>query len=251
LLEGLPSLFEYIIGLVTRHRRCDSMAVVIYHLLGDVANAAENALTRHLPATLNEPYLQKPNHGTPYIGWAHFTNRDFEMVDRCLQRLEHAAWKLYMDAAWRMMANKNVDRAGFRPISIKDTYVWFDVFNADYVCCVVKPFEPVLTVSAVNIESWLNAAAERRVKNRSSGPPLHGIEERPPVVTKSTWSISDRATVSELQAVGLTRLNEMRETTHRFASWLTANCTLEQLLAPHQGTLSDQERSCHRPDSAR
>jgi hypothetical protein len=251
LLEGLPSLFEFIIGMVTRHRRCDSMAVVIYHLLGDVTNAAESALTRHLPATLNEPWLQKPHHGTPYIGWAHMTNRGFERVDWCLQRLEHAAWKLYMEGAWRMIGNKVGDFAAFRPIFMKDTYLWFDVFKADYVCCVVKPFEPLLTVSAVNIESWLSAAAERRAKNSVDQPLAYLTVELPPVVTKSTWSISDRATIGELQAVGLTRLNEMRESTHRFASWLTANCTLEQLVAPHQGTLSDQERSSHRPESAR
>ncbi len=245
MLDGLPSLFEYVIGLVTRHRRCDSLAVVVHHLLGDIANAADFALTRCLPRILVEPNLQDTKMALKYLKGAEVANRAFENVDQCLQRLVPAAWKLYMDAARRMLRNE-VDRGGFRPIHMKDAWLWFDAFNVDYVCCLVNPVNPVLTVSAVNIQSWLTAAGERRVRNRSV-PLSEQKVERPPIIAKSAWSISDPAVVRDLQAIGLTRVNELRETNLQYASWLTANCTLEQLVAPHEGTLSDDGGAWHRP----
>ena len=70
MLEGLPSLFEYVIGVVTRQRQRGSLAVVLYHLLGDVVNAAEHALTDYFPLTLSESFLHNSSIGTPYQKWA-------------------------------------------------------------------------------------------------------------------------------------------------------------------------------------
>jgi hypothetical protein len=201
-------------------------------------------LTHYLPLTLAEPFLQNSSLGPPYHKWALFTNDDFKIVDQCVQRLVPAAWKLYRDAAWERLFNEDADRGGFRPITMKHTWKWFDVVNIEYVCCRINAADPVLTVSAVNIESLLKKGALGHLDR----PTSDRKEEPRPVVTKSTWSISDRATVRELQAVGLTRLNEMRGTMLQFASWLTANCTLEQLVAPHQGTFSDEAQYWHRPD---
>jgi hypothetical protein len=233
-------------GMVIQHRRCDSLAIVILHLLGDVANAAELALTHYLPLTLTEPYLQNSSLGPPYHKWALFTNDDFQIVDQCVQRLVPVAWKLYQDAARDLLFSENLHRSGFRPITMKHAWTWFDVVNSDYVCCRINAADPVLTVSALNVKSWLNLPAESRVESRSAQP-SDQIDVLPTLV-KSSWPISDRATVKELQAVGLTRLNEMRGTILRFGSWITANCTLEQLIAPHKGTFSDDARYWHRPD---
>ena len=43
MLEGLPDVFEWAISLVKQRRR-GSLQIVIYHLLGDVVNAADVAL---------------------------------------------------------------------------------------------------------------------------------------------------------------------------------------------------------------
>ncbi|WP_437739162.1 hypothetical protein WMF39_25820 [Sorangium sp. So ce1504] len=79
MLEGLPAFSEYVIRIstVARGRPCGSLALVVYHLLGDMANAAELALSHYFPLTLTEPYLQNSSLGSPYQKRATFTNEDF------------------------------------------------------------------------------------------------------------------------------------------------------------------------------
>jgi hypothetical protein len=227
--EGLPFLFEYVIGMVAGQRRRDSLGVVIHHLLGDVVNAAEYALTHYFPLTLTESFLQNSSIGTPYQKWAKFTNDDFQKVDHCLRRLVPTAWQSWAEPIDRSSREKVV--------STKDAWYWFYTINTQYACCVVNPEEPVLNVSAINIDGWVAAAGGRFLSfwNR----PWDRTEQPPPIVTKSAWGIVDRATVMDLQVIGLTRLEELRVAMSRFAVWLRANCTMEELTAPHQGTLSD------------
>ena len=51
MLGGLPAFSEYVIRIstVARGRPCGSLALVVYHLLGDMANAAELALSHYFP----------------------------------------------------------------------------------------------------------------------------------------------------------------------------------------------------------
>jgi hypothetical protein len=134
LLEGLPSLFDYVIGMVTGQPRRDSLAVVIYHLLGDVVNAGGHALTHYFPQTLTEPFLQNSSIGTPYQKWAKFTNDDFQKVDHCLRRLVPTAWQSWAEP---------IDRSSREEVgSIKDAWYWFYTINTQYACCVVNSDEP-------------------------------------------------------------------------------------------------------------
>jgi hypothetical protein len=94
-LEGLPPLVELTTDALRRFGRADSLAVVAYHLLGDVVNAAGHALFHYLPLNLDEPFLQNSSIGTPYQKWAKFTSDDFCRVDQCLGRLAPVAWMLY------------------------------------------------------------------------------------------------------------------------------------------------------------
>jgi hypothetical protein len=229
-LAGLPSLFEYLIGGVTRERHRGSLVVVVYHLLGDVVNAAEYALTHYFPLTLTESFLQNSSIGTPYQKWAKFTNDDFQKLDQCVRRVVPAAWNWYEEA---------VDRPD-RELSAatKDAWHWFHAVNTQYAACVVNPSEPALTLSALNIGGWVEPAGSRflNVWNR---PPWDEREPPPPIVTKATRDISDRSSVAELQRAGLARLEELRGLTAGFAGWLRAHATMEELTAPHRGTLSD------------
>jgi hypothetical protein len=72
-------------------------------------------------------------------------------------------------------------------------------------------------------------------------PPWDAPQPPPPIVTQSVHNISDRAAIVELQRVGLANVEQMRALNERFARWLLANCTMEAIVAPHSGALSDCE----------
>jgi hypothetical protein len=225
--EGLPSLFVYLIGGVTQARHRGSLVVVLYHLLGDVVNAAESALTHYFPLTLAESFLQNSSLGTPYQKWAKFTNDDFQKLDQSVRQLLPAAWSWYEEA---------VDRPN-RSAATKDAWHWFQAVNTQYAACVVNASEPALTISALNIADWVEPTGSRflNVVNR----PPRDEREPPPIVTKATWDIADRSAVADLQRAGLTRLEELRGLTTQFAEWLRAHATMEEITTPHRGTLSD------------
>ncbi|WP_437566813.1 hypothetical protein [Sorangium sp. So ce542] len=61
----------------------------------------------------------------------------------------------------------------------------------------------------------------------------------PPIVALTRRDISDRTVIAELREVGLGNLRELRRLNHQFALRLRSNCTIEELTAPHSGTLSD------------
>jgi hypothetical protein len=242
MLEGLPSLFEYVIGVVTRQRQRGSLAVVLYHLLGDVVNAAEHALIHYFPLTLSESFLQNSSIGTPYQKWAKFTNEDFQNVDQCLRRLIPAAWEWYDQTINRPLHEGGIDLANpeswfEKSAAIKDAWHWFHVVKTEYTCCFVNSDEPALTLSAINLNGWVDWT-EGRFLNVCNRPPWDPPQRVPPIITKSVRDIADRSAVTELQRVGLARLEELREANGRFAGWLRANYTMEEITAPHRGTLS-------------
>lgn len=228
MLEGLLSLFDYLIGEVKRQRERNSLSIVIYHLLGDVANAAEHALTHYFPLTLREPFLQNSSLGTPYQKWAKFTNEDFQKVHQCINKVIPAGWQWYEQTH----SSENQFAA------VKDAWRWFYSVNTQYACCVVNLDKPELTLSAINITGWVDpdSGGFLNVWNR---PPWDRPKVPPPIVTKSVHDINDRSAVIELQRVGLIHLEQLREANGRLAHWLRTNCTMEQIVAPHRGTLSD------------
>jgi hypothetical protein len=231
-LEGLPSLFDYLVAGVARQPRRGSLTVVLYHLLGDVVNAAEHALTHYFPLTLAEPFLQESSFGTPYQKWAKFTNDDFRKLDQCVRRLVPVAWSWYEEAVDRPARDRE------RHPSTKDAWAWFSTVKTRYAACVIDPAEPAATLSALDIRACVESAGGRFL-NLWTRPPDDGREPPPPAVTQTTRDISDRAVIAELQRAGLTRLEEMRRLNAQFAGWLRAHGTMKEITGPHCGTLAD------------
>ena len=230
MIQGLPSLFEYVVGMVTGDERRDSLAVVLYHLLGDVVNAVEYALNHYFPLTLAESFLQNSSIGTPYHKWAKFTNEDFRRVDECLRRLVPAVWSWYaetVDGSYR-------GKWG----AMKEAWNWFYIIKEEYTCCMIDPGEPALTLAVLNLDGWVESAGGpfRSVWTQAPWEPPVPV---PPVVTKVVWDIADRAVIGDLRRAGRARLDELRAAHQSLALWLRANYTMEQVTALHGGTLSE------------
>ena len=58
LYEGIPEFIDFAISLVERKPKRNSLAIVAYHLLEDIVNAAEHGLRHYLTLTLEEGFLQ-------------------------------------------------------------------------------------------------------------------------------------------------------------------------------------------------
>jgi len=228
-LEGLPLLFDFPVIALTRERLRGSLAVVVYHLLGDVINAAEHALTHYLPLTLTEEFLQNSSLGTPYYKWAKFTNDDFETLDECVRRLLPAAWNWYYDSSGEERRRSGTD---------KDAWNWFHQIKIQYASCVVDPSEPKLTVSGLSSVGRIDPV-DRRFLNVWSRRRKEGFEQPPPIITKSVWDISDRSVITELQRSGLSRVTEMHRLYAELGEWLRSNCTIGEITASHRNTLSE------------
>ena len=147
MFEGLPSVFEYVIGLATRRQKHDSFAVVVYHLLGDIVNAAELALVHYFPLTLEDSCLQNSSIGPPYAKWAKFTNEDFQEVDQCLQRLIPVGWRGY----------EQLIHESPEGVYRKEAWHWFHSVKLKYSCCVIDELKPTLTLAAININGWVKS----------------------------------------------------------------------------------------------
>jgi hypothetical protein len=232
--EGLPNLVGYVTGLATRLRQRGSLQVVVYHVLGDLVNAAEHALIHYFPLTLAEPFLQNSSIGTPYQKWAKITNEDFEHVDQCVRLLLPLAWGCYEKNVWDRSEDEERPFGGL----VKDTWIWLNYIRIRYNCCIVDQYVPTLTISTLHLDSWVDTDG-RRVLNVDNLPRWARPELSPQIVTESAFDIADRGTIAELQRIGLTRLDEMRRLNDRFATWIRTHCTMEEITAPHQGTLDN------------
>lgn len=231
MLEGLPALSEYVIRMstVARTRPCGSLAVVVYHALGDLANAAEHALTHYFPLTLTEPYLQNSSFGPPYTKWAFFTNKDFRTLDACAREVALAGWRTYDEAVPSCPDNW----------TRRDARHWFHSVFRSYASCVVNEAEPSLKLGAVTFEGWVEPGANAFSSVISARP---GEKPIPPTLVFTARDISDRTAIAELREFGLANIRELRRQNERFAQWLRGNCTIEDLTAPHEGTLSNEWR---------
>jgi hypothetical protein len=231
-LAGLPALFGYLLDGVERTGHRDSLVVVIYHLLGDVANAAEHAVTHYLPLALEDGCLQNSSWGTPYQKWARFTNEDFEELDQCLRRLIPAVWNWH-HRPFDLPARKFLG-------STMGAWHWLDAIRTEYAACVVSPTEQAMTLSAISMDGWIDPTARGflypwesiGVVKKAAAKPL------PPIVIKTTCDISERAVIAELQRGGLARVGELRSLNAQFANWLQTHCSIEDVVVPHDGTLS-------------
>ena len=243
-LQGLPSLFDYVVAEVTARRQQDSFPIVIYHLLGDVTNAIESALPDYFVVSLDSPGLQNSSRGTPYQAWAQVCNESFEKVDKCMRRL--------MPAVLHWFDETSSDRMCEHGEGVKDAWHWFRTVTEEYACCVIKEDESVLILSSINLPGWLDeegrflpiwtqaAWSEGEVQLPFWREiPWQKGEPLPPIVLKSARELRDRSALVELRRDGLERLNKLRTLNARLAAWLCANYTMEQITAPHGGTLSD------------
>lgn len=238
MLEGLPTVFAYIVDMITAQRQKSSLAIAIHYLLEDVANAVDFATTHYLPLTLREPFLQNSSIGTPYQKWVKFTNEDFENVDRCLRRLIPAAWQWY---------DQTVDLSSHEEAAaLKVAWGWLDCIFTEYVSVVINPDEPTITLSSINMKGWMDPLGQRFL-NVWIDPSKDHPKQLPQVVTTFNLDIADRSQVTELQQTGRACLLELRKQISRLSLWLQDNYTMAELLAPHKGTLSDGsfwERPC-------
>ena len=211
--KGLPELFEYVIGLVERRQKREIQAIMAFHLLSEILTASEYAIVHYFALTLNESFLQNSQHGSPYQKWALFTNENFSKVDQYLKLLtpiiEHFLGP-------ETVLNSHVD--GFKKILFL-----FYRLNNEYACCEVRLDEPLLTISAIGFDCWLDTA------KGSLKPTPSGIREFPPIAIKSVISIADRSVLKNLQSEGLIRVEELRVLLMRFAAWLEANYVMSDI----------------------
>ncbi|WP_437308187.1 hypothetical protein [Sorangium sp. So ce388] len=150
------------------------------------------------------------------------------MLDACARRVVVAAWKAYEEAFGSLDGDW----------STKDAWHWFHSVYTRYASCVVSREEPSLTLSAVSLTGWVGPGAHTFMNVVNRPDPQ---ESTPPIVALTTRDISDRTAIAEMRELGLANLRELRRMNHQFALWLRGNCTMEELTAPHDGTLSDTQ----------
>lgn len=107
---------------------------------------------------------------------------------------------------------------GFKKISFL-----FSRLNNEYACCEVNLIEPLLTISAISFDWWLNTA------DGSVKPTPKGMREYPPIAIKSVIPIADRSALIDLQREGIIRVEELRTLLTQFAGWLVANCSMGEI----------------------
>jgi|GEM_PF-3412329 len=230
MLEGLDVLFAYIVNMVTDGRQTSSLAVTIHYLLEDVANAVDYATTHYFPLSLDEPFLQSSGFGSPYRKWAKFTNDDFEDVERCLRRLIPAVWQWYQ---------QTTDQSSCEEWAAdKVAWGWLNGLFDEYISIEIDPDEPTIALTAISMTNWVNPL-NHRFLNVWNFSPEQRPQRLPDALTTVCVNIADRSKVVELHQQGRQRLLELRNQTSRLSKWLQDNYTMAELIAPHQGTLSN------------
>jgi hypothetical protein len=231
MLEGVPEFVDYVIATVPEQPAKSSLAVVAYHLLGDVVNASDLALTHYLPLTLNEEYLQNSSIGSPYQKWAKFTTEDFRDVDHTLQRLMPVAWQLYEG-----YVSATVPEPGRVK---KSAWRLYAAINERYRSCMVDRDTPSLTMSVINPARLLQQVTDQRTCDRPEWKFRESDADGEQTLLTLRVDISDRSVVTGLQRAGLERLGEMRASKGRFGEWLRSNYTMEDVTSEHGSTLNE------------
>ena len=96
--------------------------------------------------------------------------------------------------------------------------------NREYACCKVNQKKPLLTVSAISFDAWLDTASG----NLKSTP--RGLSEFPTVVIKSVIPIADRTVLKNIQCAGIQQVETLRRLLTSLAAWLEANYTLNDFI---------------------
>jgi len=215
--KGLPELFEYVIGLEKRRQKRDIESIEAFNLLRKILNVTEHAIIHYFTLTLSEPFLQNSQYGSPYQKWAFIINENFQKVDQYVKSLRPLIDHLLCP---QTMFESHID--GWKKISFL-----LNRLNNEYACCEVNPDEPLLTISAINFDWWLNTA------DGSVKPSPKGMHEYPPLAIKSVISIDDRSVLQSLQSDGISRVEELRALLTQFAGWLVANCYIADIVQVH------------------
>jgi hypothetical protein len=228
MFSGLPDICQYASDLVRSRRLRGPLSVVLYHHLGDLLNACRHALTHYFPLTLNESFLQKSSHGTPYQKWAFFTNKDFQDVDECLRRFLIVCYRYYEET------NQNsTDEC----VTLKDSWHWFHAVAEGYTCCFVERDEAKLALTSINLAGWIDPSSSRFL-NVINRPPWEKRPDAPALVTKAIIDIDNRKRIVELLREGGNRLREIRIVHETFSTMLLTSFTMEDVTASHQNHLS-------------
>lgn len=213
--EGIPELFDFVIGLIEYKPVHDSWAIFAYHLLSELLKAAHHALVHYFTLTLNENFLQNSQIGTPYQKWAKFTNDDFQAVDKCLKALLPVINHMYSEISC-------VDYS-YGGGSTRSEWKWMETLNKKYTCCQINRDKPSLTLSTINFDGWLEHSRKKFGKVYSF--------KTAPVVIKTELHIADRSILIEQMKVGKARFNNMRDSLARLAKWLEVNYTMAEVTA--------------------
>lgn len=216
--EGIPELFDFVIGLVEYKPVHDSWAIVAYHLLSELLKTAHHALVHYFTLTLNEEFLQNSHIGAPYQKWAKFTNDDFQAVDKCLKALLPVISHMYSEIS-------NVDYS-YGGGSTRSEWIWLETLKKKYTCCQINQGNPSLTLSTINFDGWLE-------HSRKKFGNVYSFKTAP-VVIKTKLHIADRSILIEQMNVGKARLDKMMDSLDRLAKWLEANYTIAEVTATHR-----------------
>jgi len=214
--KGLPELFNLIIYLVERRSKRDSLTIVAFHLLSEILKNTEHAMVHYFTLTLEEPFLQNSQHGSPYQKWALITNQNFRQVDQNVNSLGLVYDNLCSDTFDNMTGTSAVGE-------VKIAYVWFSRLVEQFKCCVINKNKPLLSLSEIGFEGWMDPVDDHYIfKN------LHISDSSP--VKKTKWDISDRQVLKDMQCEGSAKVEELRTLLTCFATWLEEKYSMSDIV---------------------
>ncbi len=212
--KGLPEFFKLVIDVVERRSYRDSLSIVAFHMLADILKDSEHAIVHYFTLTLSEPFLQNSQTGTPYQKWADQTNQNFQRIDQHIKLLfpifQHLAHDTYDHCTGKSAIGE-----------LKRACIWYSRLLDGYGCCVVSLDEQSMTLSAINIDGWIEPDSDPVAFKSDFGAS--------PAVIKSEICISDRAVLKEIQQIGLSRIEELRSLLTHCAAWLETNFSMKDI----------------------
>lgn len=214
--KGIPDLFEIVIDLVIRGSQRDTQAMVAFQQLSKILKTAFNVLTHYFALTLNEDFLKHNHEEPPYQAWAKVTNENFQNLTQSMKSI--------LPVIQHFVASEIL--ASDSAVSYKNALNWLDKFYQEYECYRVNTEEPLLSISTICYDGWFDVGSKRFTSDL--------ILKAPPVVKKTIISIVDRSVFIDLQKVGVIRVEEMRESLTRFATWLNVNHSKSDVLTVPQ-----------------
>ena len=241
MLRGIPELFAYTARLVKACPHRSSNAIVAYHLLSDVVNAANHALYHYLTLTLEEEFLKNSHYGSPYQKWAIVNNDNFRDFDNKVRSLVSVVERIYTEFDEPSeLYPYGADSYGSRARNSGD---WFTKIRHYYAGCVIDTEEPKLTLSELNFRGWISTAGvlfspkrpsllERKYFIMKYDEPLANLFEQR-YFKKSEISIHDRTILKELLKEGQENVKRMKSSLERFGGWLRRNYTINDVCKSH------------------